>query len=1084
MADIQDTDLFLVNRNNTTRTVPASNLMADILDTDLMLINRSGQSFKVTCADVKDQLGGGGLEPRPEDITASPDFQGGTGTDVDPFILAPKTLRPAGATTSSDEFITIAVPEAEPGTSVVWTDNSTGTGDRFAQPSGVVDADGNWSGRLVYNDTPNTTTDQDYVGKLQIGIVHFQWTIAQKVSSLEPPVIDSFTLTEASEGGNRFTDQEFNAALTMTSDGPPLATKTFDAKVEGTILEPTVTSTISSVDTNVTNIGDSWSKKYEQSYSSKMGTIMGGQSYAWTRRGDKVWRVDLVLNNGANKASGTTGLAFWCRKNGTELVLSEGNKSFKYSSNAGEAWANINNNSATPFESVDVVGYVNNVWIAQKGDELWYSGSAQTNSWTYLSKPGGWPNFTSRYAYHCDEEVFASGGKTQTDDGYIAHTTNGTSWLFNSFTVPGQSNSSVDFCCVPLNGPVYIRTRSNVYAKFPSRNGISSSNCTIWTAPTSGQIMQMYAKGNTVVAQFSNGEIWKSSDAAENWEQMEVPAGITEAGDPTFNGYKYNTGLIFNDGLYFAFQDGIIKTGVTGTALTFSDTTGLDNLVAGDTLTQSNGAASGVIKSISGTLVPLSSTTGTWTPGQTANGPDKPVANTTKYLEFDSSGNVSDLLDAPQSPPYTTTDADPTLTLKFPATFPSGNTPDDELTEGTTLTVSVDVTNASGSDDAEASVQPEGVPSSTAGIFGTKLYNGTGSTQVINSGVNTAPAYGGGLIWIKNLAAASHNLFDTERPYREHLKTDSTDGSEDNGSGVTVFKTTGFTLEGGSVMCNQNTNNYVSWSFANAPGYFQSIGYNGTGGAFAEQSHDLGTVPGAIICKKLDGTGNWAVYHRSLPIDANGTETMSMFLNNNGGVGGYGFLADHPRQTAEVFTFNQGNTNNWNEIGKSYVAYLFADTPGLIKCDTYPGTGNEQTIPTYFDPAWVLIKAIDDNADWFIFDDVREASNAAFADLDIAPQNVSTGYLETGGFRLTSSSSSSVNKNGKQYMYIAIAKPAAFRSMTESEFAESTTKFATYNNRRDVHQGELAMAERSSLIDQLEAQGMSAADIEALLGPS
>ena len=42
MADIQDTDLFLVNRNNSTASLPASELMADILDDDLMLVNRGG----------------------------------------------------------------------------------------------------------------------------------------------------------------------------------------------------------------------------------------------------------------------------------------------------------------------------------------------------------------------------------------------------------------------------------------------------------------------------------------------------------------------------------------------------------------------------------------------------------------------------------------------------------------------------------------------------------------------------------------------------------------------------------------------------------------------------------------------------------------------------------------------------------------------------------------------------------------------------------------------------------------------------------------------------------------------------------
>ena len=57
MADIQDTDLFLVNRNNSTASLPASELMADILDDDLMLVNRGGKTYKVTGLEVKDSLG-------------------------------------------------------------------------------------------------------------------------------------------------------------------------------------------------------------------------------------------------------------------------------------------------------------------------------------------------------------------------------------------------------------------------------------------------------------------------------------------------------------------------------------------------------------------------------------------------------------------------------------------------------------------------------------------------------------------------------------------------------------------------------------------------------------------------------------------------------------------------------------------------------------------------------------------------------------------------------------------------------------------------------------------------------------------
>ena len=56
--------------------------MATILDDDLMLVNRGVQTYKVTGADVKDSLGTKPIYPEPDEITGSPDFQGGTGTQA------------------------------------------------------------------------------------------------------------------------------------------------------------------------------------------------------------------------------------------------------------------------------------------------------------------------------------------------------------------------------------------------------------------------------------------------------------------------------------------------------------------------------------------------------------------------------------------------------------------------------------------------------------------------------------------------------------------------------------------------------------------------------------------------------------------------------------------------------------------------------------------------------------------------------------------------------------------------------------------------------------------------------------------
>ena len=128
--------------------------------------------------------------------------------------------------------------------------------------------------------------------------------------------------------------------------------------------------------------------------------------------------------------------------------------------------------------------------------------------------------------------------------------------------------------------------------------------------------------------------------------------------------------------------------------------------------------ASGVVASVSGTEVQLTGSNERWLVTENNYETNKklnkkavqlnvPVNESKKYLEFNSGGNVTGLLDTPQSPAYVTTDINPGLTFTFPATFPSGLTPDEELGEGTTLTVQATASNEIGtSGPLSSTVQP------------------------------------------------------------------------------------------------------------------------------------------------------------------------------------------------------------------------------------------------------------------------------------------------------------------------------------------------------------------------------------------
>ena len=89
------------------------------------------------------------------------------------------------------------------------------------------------------------------------------------------------------------------------------------------------------------------------------------------------------------------------------------------------------------------------------------------------------------------------------------------------------------------------------------------------------------------------------------------------------------------------------------------------------------------------------------------NGEDLTITSSTKqYLKFDSSGNVSTFGLLKPDPAYTSQDLDPDFSLKFPATFPTGESPDSELIAGVILTVEVTATNESGSSTVVSKIQP------------------------------------------------------------------------------------------------------------------------------------------------------------------------------------------------------------------------------------------------------------------------------------------------------------------------------------------------------------------------------------------
>lgn len=313
-------------------------------------------------------------------------------------------------------------------------------------------------------------------------------------------------------------------------------------------------------------------------------------------------------------------------------------------------------------------------------------------------------------------------------------------------------------------------------------------------------------------------------------------------------------------------------------------------------------------------------------------------------------------------------------------------------------------------------------------VFSTFLYEGNaGGTQTITNGIDLSGE--GGLVWIKNRDATDENtLIDTERGANKYMMSHTSAAQATNSSQITSFNSDGFSL-GAANQVNRNGNDFVSWSFRKAPGFFDIVTWtgNGTNRAIA---HNLGSKPGFIIVKRYSATEDWTCYHQSMGA------TRYIQLNSGSQSYSLNLIWNNTEPTSTHFTV--GTHDRVNTNGEQYVAYLFAhddqsygtnENEAIIKCGSYGGTGSAYNqVNVGFEPQFVIFKNQSGSGSWYIMDTMRgltaDGSNDHYiwADSTAAENNATFMYLTQSGFGFTSTGLGA-NYGGQNYIYIAIRRP-------------------------------------------------------------
>lgn len=297
----------------------------------------------------------------------------------------------------------------------------------------------------------------------------------------------------------------------------------------------------------------------------------------------------------------------------------------------------------------------------------------------------------------------------------------------------------------------------------------------------------------------------------------------------------------------------------------------------------------------------------------------------------------------------------------------------------------------------------------------------------------------GGMVWFKRRSnSVNHLLQDTERGTNKTLWLNEATDEQTQTDCITSYNFTGFSI-GNDTTVNTNNETYASWTFKKVPKFFDVVTYTGTGNSQTNISHNLGTDIGMIVIKRLDGSGNWLVWHRGngssdyTGLRLNSTDTSAQINPNS-----YQYFTSSTFRP--TYVYDTDNSTNGNVNGAMYVAYLFAHNNNngsfgpngnadIIKCGAYTGTSNSNAINEIdlgFEPQWLLIKGANYGTGWQLYDSMRGLvtnGNDARLYTDTSAAEGSTGDVDilSNGFA-PASGSFNTNYQGKTYIYMAIRR--------------------------------------------------------------
>ena len=1003
----------------------------EVEDDDLFVVSRGGVALTIPGSEI-----GGGGTPKPVDPTPN-EIAGpvsGTGTQLDPFILSSASVD-FGQAAVSAESITITGQKA--GALVIFEDANAGTnGTRYSQSTGIVGADGTWTSTLNFNDSPASTGAGTYVGLLNLfeTEIYFQWDVGveanatiAKPSVLAPP-------DGAGIGGDVTYTPRTSAVSSVVGDVLTLADSKSYNNADGADMGQPISETFTAGQT-VTASGTTLFAATEPAFSTTL--------YTGTE-------TSRLIETGVNN-TGKSLIWLKNREQNQEFFLSSDVLGGKYLSS--DRWDALSGAPYGFFESFDSTGVT-------------ISGAGQVNGSGKDFVAWNWrvaPKFF-------DVQTFIGDGVVGREIPHnltvkpgmfiIKNLDISTSWIVSHKFLDPDVGLYLDQSGVAAKNPDRIRGSSATtitVGNSTETNAAGGSNYVVYLfADEPGLIKCDGYSGNNTTRTIDLGfkPQWiliKNVSDPYDWYQYDVPRGWTVDDGDNQNQLLPNTNAPEND----ASPAGGLRVSLTasGFQLYTSDLNkpGQDYIymAIAENAVAPPAAATGTVASAINNILTLTDTGGTWSAGDFA-------VNDTEVTKTGPGADVLEFVGStPQDVPAdsVSTWGDATWQVSADVGFSSPMV-------GTKLITNSDIPQTLDEDERGAIVLADDTqywarvkyvatspdvassystavtfktaaasgPPAVDDAFASRVYTGNSGTQSIVNGIDNS---GKALAWFKGHEGFDHQLYDTVRGFDSldsatvSVPFAANDLVSYNSDGVTIQNTTGWI---------NKTGQFQLWNFRAAPKFFDVQTWSGDNASSRAIPHSLTTTPGFIVTKTLANAQSWVCYHKEL-----GTDKYIMLNKGDSPADNTTWL-----DSVSATDFVTGSNNGLlNESGEEYVAYLFADEPGLIKCGGFTSNGGDQPIDLGFTPQWVLIKRTNGSGgDWLIFDNTLNPQKSFST-------NTGQGILNTAGQnRVIFSENQLIIDNvnmgwsaGDEIIYVAIAAgtpttffdPEAFQALNEHQ---------------------------------------------------